>query len=101
MLGDVVPASRWALRSMLGYFAVRDVASCTVSLPVGAVMAVEVGRTRDAAVIMGAFEGLCERYGVRPPLALGDLIANADPMARIRSDLLPEAVTQALDQGRA
>ena len=70
------------LHAMLTMYGLRDVASTTVSLPEGALMALGLGRPGDAATLMGAFEGLCDRYGVRPPIALARLIKDADPLER-------------------
>jgi tetratricopeptide (TPR) repeat protein len=100
MLGDVASAGKWTIRAMLATYALRDVASSTIGLPIGAVMALEAGRPRDAAIIMGAFEALTERYGVRPPLAVATLINSADPLERARADLEPEAFAEALESGR-
>ncbi len=40
-------------------------------------------------MILGAFESLCERYGVRPPVGLAALIGTADPLERVRATLDP------------
>ena len=57
-------------------------------------------RPEDAAVLLGAFEGLSERYGVKPPLALADLMDMADPYQRARDRLEPEIFEAALERGR-
>ena len=74
MLGDFTEAARWGLQSMLASYGLRDVAGSSIALPIAAVVGLEVGLIEEAAVIMGAFEGLCERYGVRPPLGLEQLL---------------------------
>ena len=99
MLGDMESAGRWTVRAMLGNYALRDVASGTVGLPIGAIMALEAGRPRDAAVILGAFESLCQRYGVRPPVGLAALIGAADPLARTRETLDPADFADAFATG--
>jgi tetratricopeptide (TPR) repeat protein len=99
-LGDALAAGLWAMRSMREYYAIRDVASTTISLPVGALMALAAGRPQEAATIMGAFQALCERYGVRPPLGLGAFIQNADPLGQARAALGPEEFATAVERGR-
>jgi predicted ATPase len=99
MLGDVATAGRWMVRAMLGNYALRDVASGTVGLPIGAVIALETGRPRDAAMILGAFESMCERYGVRPPVGLAALIGFADPLERARQTLDPATFADAFARG--
>ena len=100
MLGDFTEAARWGLQSMLASYGLRDVAGSSIALPIAAVVGLEVGMIEDAAVIMGAFEGLCERYGVRPPLGLEQLLRTTDPTVRLQSLLDPETLTAALDRGR-
>ena len=98
--GDTVAAGRWAIASMLGNYGMRDLASTTIALPVGAMLAVEAGHPADAATIMGSFETACERYGVRPPLALAEIISRADPLERARVALGPGELEAALTRGR-
>ena len=99
MLGDVVNAGQWMVRGMLGNYALRDVASGTVGLAIGAIIALETGRPRDAAMILGAFESLCERYGVRPPVGLAALIGTADPLERAQQTLDPATFADAFALG--
>jgi hypothetical protein len=99
-LGDTAEAGLWAMRSMRGYFAIRDLASTTISLPVGALMALTSGRPQDAATIMGAFEALCERYGVRPPVGLARIIGVAAPLEQARAALDPDEFAAAFERGR-
>ena len=51
-------------------------------------------------MILGAFEALAERYGVRPPLPLAALIKAADPLERARAALRPDELAEALERGR-
>ena len=88
MTGDVIAASHWSLQAMLELYRLRDLAGTTISLPSAAVAALELGRPEIAAVLMGAFESLCQRYGVRPPAGLADLIGRKDPMVQL-TELLP------------
>jgi predicted ATPase/class 3 adenylate cyclase len=100
MLGEFNVAARWGLQSMLASYGMRDVAGSTIALPIAAIFAIEFGLTEEAAFIMGAFEGLCERYGVRPPLGLEQMIRRTDPGDRLKALLEPEALAGALDRGR-
>ena len=70
MLGNVNGAARLVFSALLGAYGMRDVAGATIALPAAALVGIEFGLTEEAALLMGAFEGLCERYGVRPPVGL-------------------------------
>ena len=58
MLGDVTSAAHWGIQSMLALYGMRDAAGSTIALPIAAIVAIEFGHADDAALIMGAFEGL-------------------------------------------
>jgi len=75
------------------------VTSATISLQVAAILAIDSGYPEEGAVVIGAFEGLCERYGVRPPAGLDRMIRSHDPMARATGALGPAALTTALERG--
>ena len=59
-----------------------------------------VGRDEDAVRVSGAFDGLCERYGVRPPAALQEFVGDLDPLAAARAEMTPGAYAAAYEQGR-
>ncbi|MBA3235666.1 MAG: hypothetical protein H0T59_06720 [Chloroflexi bacterium] len=99
-MGDLPSALRWSLSAIEGMYALRDVASTTISLPIGATLALLIGRPEDAAVILGAFNGLSDRYGVTPPYALSQLIMGVEPMDQVREQLAPEVLDGALDRGQ-
>lgn len=82
--GDFPAACRYAIQGIIETFAMRDVGTTTISLHVGVLMAVMLHRFEDAARLTGAFDALCERYGVRPPAALGRFIETKDPFAAAR-----------------
>ena len=71
-MGDAASAAAWAIKSMARTYRLRDLGSTTIGLPIAALVAIRADRPEDAAVIVGAFEALCERYGVKPPLGLAD-----------------------------
>lgn len=85
--GDIPAACRYAIQGIVETFAMRDVGTTTISLHVGVLMAVILRRFEDAARLTGAFDALCERYGVRPPAALGRFIETQDPFTAARDGL--------------
>ena len=72
----------------------------TITLAPTARVALDAGRTEDAAVLLGAFDNLCEVYGVRPPIGVLHLIAGADVDTRIKDVLGDEAYAGATERGR-
>jgi len=100
MIGDVAEAARWGIRSILASYGMRDVAGSTIALPAAAIVAIEFGQPTDAALVMGAFEGLCERYGVRPPMGLEELIRRTGPGTRLQGIVDPLALASLLERGR-
>ena len=77
--GDVATASGWFIRALSLSHSLRDVTGTTIALPLASFMAVQAGRPEEAAMILGASEHLSERYGVKAPLGLADLLRNSDP----------------------
>jgi predicted ATPase/class 3 adenylate cyclase len=100
VLGNPTEATRWMVRSLVEYHAMRDIATSTITLPAAAIAANEAGRPFDAAVLLGAFEGLSELYGVRPPLGLEWLIKLGDPFGRTASILSADELADAKARGR-
>jgi len=100
MLGDMTAAARLVLGALLGTYGMRDVAGATITLPAAALTAVEFGLPEAAAVVMGAFEALCDRYGVRPPVGLDELIRQTDPGVRAKGVLGPAAFAEAFGRGQ-
>jgi hypothetical protein len=78
----------------------RDLGTSAISLHVGVLMASMLRRPEEAARLSGAFEGLCERYGVRPPASLETFIGDIDPVGSARVELGPEAFAEAFERGR-
>jgi predicted ATPase/class 3 adenylate cyclase len=99
-LGDTASAAAWAIDSMVGSYGLRDLGSTAIGLPVGALVALQADRPEDAAVIMGTFEECCQRYGMRPPMGLADLIRRSDPLGRIATSLDPDVMAAATERGR-
>jgi predicted ATPase len=98
--GDVLAAGRWVVKGIQASFELRDLASTTIALPMAAVVGLAVGRPVEGAVILGAFEALCEQYGVRPPIGLAQIIKTAGPMERLQAVLPPEQIAEAMARGR-
>ena len=98
--GDFPLAIRYAIDGLLESHAMRDLGTTTISMHVGVLVAAIVGRFDVAAELIGTFDASCERYGVRPPAALGNFIKSHDPFALTREALSPEAYAAAYERGR-
>jgi predicted ATPase len=100
ILGDHLEAARSIVRSIAEYHALRDTATSTLTLRGCAIAALEAGRPGDAALLLGAYEGLSELYGVRTPLGLNWLIEQHDPVGRTKAMLGTEEFVDATARGR-
>ena len=100
MSGDFPSAVRWSVEALEETYRLGDLGTTTISLHVGVLMAATMGQHEAAARLSGAFEALSERYGVRPPAALGRFIESVDPFALARDALAPEAYAAATEAGR-
>jgi predicted ATPase/class 3 adenylate cyclase len=89
-LGDIPGSFRWTAHAIRETYSGGDLGSTTISLHIGVLIAVIAGRPDEAARISGAFDALCERYGVRPPAALERFLHVQDPFAMARDALSPE-----------
>lgn len=98
-MGDLGEAIRWALQSIVEYRAMRDITSTTITLAALARVAFEGGRIEDAAVLLGAFDALCDRYGVRPPSSVLHHILGGDVDERLKDVLDPDILAQSRDHG--
>ena len=99
--GDVGTASRLAIESLVESQSMRDLGTTTISLHVGVLLGALTGRFEEAAQIHGAFDALCERYGVRPPLALSEFVGRQrDPFELTRQNLEPSSWAAAYERGR-
>ena len=99
-LGDPVEATRWAVQSLVEYHVLRDVTTTTIGLAASAMIALEGGMPEQAAMLLGAFNSLCELYGVKPPSGVLYLIAGGDVEGRTRDALEPSEMAQATELGR-
>jgi hypothetical protein len=96
VLGNVDGAIEHGIRSFRLSHEMGDVASTTIGLRGAAIYATVAGLAEEAAVLAGAFEALCVRYGVRPPAFFEEISApSAGPEAlRIRTEDFPEATAR-------
>lgn len=99
-VGDLEAAVRYYIEGLVETWQMRDLGTTTISLHVGVLMAVMLERFEDAAVLHGAWDGLCERYGVRPPFALSRFIESTDPFAEARAALSADVHARAYERGR-
>ncbi len=98
--GDFEAARPWAVKALVMLHALRDVASTTVTLQEAIVLAIEAARFEDAAILKGAFEGLCERSGIRPPIPLQRIVNVSRPDERLAAALDPATLAELLGRGR-
>ena len=97
---DFPTAARWSVEAIVHTSAMRDVAMTTISLHVGVLLGVVLGRFEDAVRLSGAFEALCARNGVQPPAALGRFVQQLDPFERARAAVTPEDYQRLYADGR-
>ncbi len=97
--GDVRTAASWGVRAIAATFALRDVASTTISLQVGSMLATLAGRPDDGVAVWSAFTSLCDRYGVRPPVSFAMFVGDYDPLGRARAAVTPDAFDAAWARG--
>ena len=74
----------WGLRAIETMYELRDVAGATITLRNAAVVCVGLGRADACASLIGAFETLCQQYGVRPPMGLREIWDADDPATTAR-----------------
>jgi predicted ATPase len=98
--GNVAEASRWFVHSIVAYSSLRDVTGTTISIPLGALLALAAGRPEDTATLMGASAHLTELYGVKAPMGLEELLGTSDPRAGAKELLGAERYEQAFEKGR-
>ena len=98
--GDQTAAAHWALIGLREAYATHDLATATISLHIGVLVAMMFGRPEVAAHLTGAFDAGCERYGVRPPAALERFLKVTDPFGMARQALSPAAWDLAYEAGR-
>ena len=98
--GDLQTASRLAVEALLESHSMRDLGTTTISLHIGVLLGALTGDFEKAAEIHGAFDALCDRYGVRPPAALSRFVGRQDPFALTKQSIDSGVWTAAYERGR-
>jgi predicted ATPase/class 3 adenylate cyclase len=98
--GDVRTASRQAVEALVESQSMRDLGTTTISLHIGVLLGALTGHFEEAAEVHGAFDALCERYGVRPPQALATFVGGRDPFELTRQNLDADTWAAAYARGR-
>ncbi len=98
--GDVAKASRWFISALVAYSSQRDVTGTTISIPLGALLALAAGRPDDTATLMGASEHLTELYGVKAPMGLQELLGASEPGVQAKEMIGAERYEAEFDKGR-
>jgi hypothetical protein len=98
--GDIRTAARLAVDALVESQSMRDLGTTTISLHIGVLLGALTGQFEEAAEVHGAFDALCDRYGVRPPAALTRFVGGADPFRATRENLDPETWAAAYERGR-
>jgi predicted ATPase/class 3 adenylate cyclase len=97
--GDIPGASQWFVKAFSMAYALRDVTSTTIAIPLAALLAVIANRPEEAAELLGAHDHLQELYGVRAPMGLAQLLKASDPHITARDSLGDEAYEAAFARG--
>jgi predicted ATPase/class 3 adenylate cyclase len=98
--GDVMTAAKWVIRGLVESHRMRDATTTSISIQEGVIVAMALDRPAVAALLTGAFEGLCERYGVRPPASLQQFLDRQDPLANALEALHAKEFQAAFARGR-
>jgi predicted ATPase/class 3 adenylate cyclase len=100
-LGELPDALRHAIKAIQLSYALRDIATTTISLADGAIALVEVGRNHEAAICLAAYNHLCDVLGVQPPAGLGALILRSRVEERAFQNLSSDEHADAIKRGQA
>jgi predicted ATPase/class 3 adenylate cyclase len=100
-MGNIPEAIRYGIGSIQLTYALRDVATATITLADGAILLVEVGLPEEAAVLLGAYHALCDVHGVQPPAGIGRLISWSGVEERTIAALSEETYADATRRGAA
>ncbi|MDP9484029.1 MAG: adenylate/guanylate cyclase domain-containing protein [Chloroflexota bacterium] len=100
IVGDIQDGIPYWRQSIELNHALGDIASTTLGLEFGAIVAWEVGLLEEAAVIRGAFEALSQTYGVRSPRPLEELVSRIDYLSRLIDGIGREQYETLSQRGR-
>ena len=101
MRRDLPTAIRYGLRSVQANQAMGDVASITLTLRAAAALFSIAGRHEIGATLIGAYEGHCHRYGVRPPMNPDAFLALGGPLDELFALLEQPELAAAKARGEA
>ena len=90
-LGHQDQAMGWFAQGLRENYDNGDLATATISLQIGAVLALMAGDASFAPRLLGAFDALSKRYAVQPPAGLSRFIRFRDPAVTARSRMSAEA----------
>jgi predicted ATPase/class 3 adenylate cyclase len=98
-VGDPTAAARWLLTAIVATHASGNFPAVAVGLPFVAMTVFHMGEAEHAATILGAFEGLSRRYGVRPPRSLEQTLEMRDSPEQVRLALDAATYDEAFSRG--
>jgi predicted ATPase/class 3 adenylate cyclase len=98
---DMPAAVQYGLRSLRANQAMGDVASITLLLRAAAATWMLGGQPEAGATLLGAFEGHCRRYGVRPPMNPDTFMALGGPLEELFAVLEQPELAAAKAHGEA
>jgi tetratricopeptide (TPR) repeat protein len=98
-LGDPVNAVRWLVEALSAATQAGNLPSITGGLPSMAMAAFHLGQPAAAATILGAYESLSRRYGVRMPENLRESQDALDPVDQVAAAISAEAYEEAYTRG--
>jgi tetratricopeptide (TPR) repeat protein len=101
LLGNRGAAVAAGIEAIQLSFAMRDVATTTVTMADGAILLIEAGRPDAAATVLGAYHALCDLHGVQPPAGIGALILESGVDERAMAALSSEQHAAAARRGAA
>jgi predicted ATPase/class 3 adenylate cyclase len=98
--GNIRTAARLAVDSLVETRDMLDLGTTTISLHIGVLLGALIGQFEEAATIHGAFDALCDRYGVRPPAALETFVGGTDAFRLTMEGIDSGAHAAAYERGR-
>jgi hypothetical protein len=101
-VGDLPSALRWAIDALRIQYALRDVASATLSL--GAVSLIgftAMGRVTEGLTVFAAFERLLDVYGIKPPAGYERRLLGGEMRALLGAGLSEAEARAARERGTA
>jgi predicted ATPase/class 3 adenylate cyclase len=98
---DIPTAVEYGVRSLQANQSMGDVASITLMLRAAAAAWTLAGSPEIGATLIGAFEGHCRRYGVRPPMNPDSFLALGGPLDELFAALEQPELAAARAHGEA